>query len=280
MLDWLVLTGQSVLEVTAGPVFTDQTVELSRVRALLAWYPPDIERYVLAAGWQRLEQQLPFVGRTAERGNDLGSRLLSVRLTEDLMFLGFMLSRRWAPYGKWRGTVFRTLPVAASLTGLLDAAATSPGWRDRESALAAAAEVLLGAQRDRGLPTPDAAVVPFWDRPYRVIDLAVAAGLLADIADADVARLPSGVGSVEQWTDSVDVLATPAAGLRSEPPTWPGSAAAEAGNPQAAALGAWGSAACWPFRRGMVLAASASRMDSEQGRAHKQIAAAARKATR
>jgi hypothetical protein len=135
--------------------------------------------------------------------------LLSVRLTEDLTFLGFMLSRRWAPYGKWRGTVFRALPVAASLTGLLDAAVTSPGWRDRESALAAAAEVLLGVQRDRGLPAPDAAVVPFWDRPYRVIDLAVAAGLLADIADADVARLPSGVGSVEQWTDSVDVLASP-----------------------------------------------------------------------
>ena len=54
MLDWLVLTGQSVLEVTAGPVFTDRTAELSRVRATLAWYPPDIERYVLAAagsGW-------------------------------------------------------------------------------------------------------------------------------------------------------------------------------------------------------------------------------------
>ena len=68
---------------------------------------------------------------------------------------------------------------------------------------------LLGVQRDRGLPAPDRAVVPFWDRPYRGIDLAVPAGLLADITDADVARLPPGVGSVEQWADSVDVLASP-----------------------------------------------------------------------
>ncbi len=209
VLDWLVLTGQSVLEVTAGPVFTDQTVALSQVRDTLSWYPPDVERYVLAAGWQRLEQQLPFVGRTAERGVELGSRLLSGQLAGDLMSLGFALSRRWAPYGKWRGTVFATLPVAASLSGLLAAAATMGAWRDRESALAAAAETLLGVQRERGLPAPDRAVVPFWDRPYRAIDLAVPAGLLADITDAEVTRLPPGIGSVEQWADSVDVLASP-----------------------------------------------------------------------
>ena len=208
VLDWLVLTGQSVLEVTAGPVFTDQTVALSQVRTTLSWYPPDVERYVLAAGWQRLEQQLPFVGRTAERGDELGSRLLSGQLAEDLMFLGFALSRRWAPYGKWRGTAFATLPVAASLSGLLDAAATMRGWRDRESALAAAAETLLDVQRVRGLPAPDGAVIPFWDRPYRAINPAVPAGLLADITDADVARLPPGIGSVEQWADSVDVLSS------------------------------------------------------------------------
>lgn len=72
-LDWLTVTGQSVLEVTAGPVFADRTRALAAVRTMLAWYPPDVERYVLAAGWQRLCQ---------------------------------LLSRRWAPYGKWRGTVF------------------------------------------------------------------------------------------------------------------------------------------------------------------------------
>ena len=50
--DWLELTGQSMLEVIAGPVFADRTSELAQVRTALRWYPPDIERYVLAAGWR------------------------------------------------------------------------------------------------------------------------------------------------------------------------------------------------------------------------------------
>jgi hypothetical protein len=208
-LDWLIVTGQSVLEVTAGPVFTDRTRTLAAVRKLLAWYPPDVERYVLAAGWQRLCQLLPMVGRTAESGDRLGSRLLSARLAEDLLWLAFALSRRWAPYAKWRGTVFRSLPVAANLGPLLEAAAVSPGWRERENALADACQMLLDLQREQGQPAPESAVIPFFDRPYRTVDPAVPQGLLADITDPDIARLPPMVGAIEQWADSTDVLSSP-----------------------------------------------------------------------
>jgi hypothetical protein len=207
VLDWLSVTGQSVLEVTAGPVFTDRTRTLASVRTVLAWYPPDVERYVLAAGWQRLCQRLPMVGRTAETGDEFGSRLLSAGLAGDVVWLAFALSRRWAPYAKWRGTVFRSLPVADRLGSLLEAAA-APGWRERENALAAACEVLLDIQRERGLPAPRSAVIPFFDRPYRTVDQAVPQGLLAGITDPDVARLPL-VGSIEQWVDGMDVLSSP-----------------------------------------------------------------------
>lgn len=40
-----------------------------------------------------------------------------------------------------------------------------PGWRERESAIASAAEVLLDMQRELGLPAPERAVIPFFDRP-------------------------------------------------------------------------------------------------------------------
>jgi len=212
-LDWLILTGQSVLEVIAGPVFFDQTTGLAPVRSALRWYPPDIERYVLAAGWQRLSQEMPMVGRTAERGDELGSRLLSARLAGDLMWLAFALSRQWAPYPKWRGTAFRTLGVAADLAGPLAAAAAAPAWRDRESGLAEACEVLLKAQRARGLPAPASAVIPFWDRPYRTVDDAVREALLAGVTDPHVTGLPASIGSIGsigQWVDSVDVLSSPA----------------------------------------------------------------------
>jgi len=208
-LDWLILTGQSVLEVTAGPVFADRTAELARVRAALRWYPPDVERYVLAAGWQRVSQEMPFVGRTATGGDELGSRVLSARLADDLMWLAFALSRRWPPYPKWRGRAFLSLPAAADLAGPLTAAATAPDWRDREDGLAGACELLLRAQRARGLPAPAPAVISFWDRPYRTVGGAVIESLLADITDPQLAGLPAGVGSIEQWVSNVDVLAKP-----------------------------------------------------------------------
>ncbi len=209
VLDWLSLTGQSVLEVTAGPVFTDRTRTLAGIRTLLAWYPPDVERYVLAAGWQRLCQSLPMVGRTAEAGDELGSRLLSAGLAGDLLWLAFTLSRRWAPYAKWRGIAFRSLPVAARLGPLLDAAAAAPGWQERENALATGCEMLLSIQRELGHPAPESAVIPFFDRPYRTVDQAVPQGLLATVTDPDVARLPPTVGSIEQWADSTEILSSP-----------------------------------------------------------------------
>src|SRR6202012_6004389 len=120
----------------------------------------------------------------------------------------FALSRRWAPYDKWRGTVFRSLPVAVRLGRLLDEAA-APAWREREGALAAGCEVLLDAQRERGLPAPGAAVIPFFDRPYRTLDEAVPRALLDGITDPEVARLPPMIGALEQWVDSTDVLSSP-----------------------------------------------------------------------
>jgi Domain of unknown function (DUF4037) len=204
--DWLVLDGQAVLEVIAGPVFADQTTALGPVRASLRWYPRDIELYVLAAAWHRIEQQLPFVGRTGVRGDELGSRLLCAQLADDLVALAFLLSGRWAPYAKWRGTAFLSLPVASRLGGLLDAAVTQATWQDREAGLAGACEVLLDLQRERGLAAPDRAVTMFWDRPFRSVNLDVIAALLADITDPDVRRLPHGIGSAAQWIDSVDVL--------------------------------------------------------------------------
>jgi hypothetical protein len=69
--------------------------------------------------------------------------------------------------------------------------------------------VLLDLQRERGLPAPTSAVIPFFDRPYRTVGQAVPQALLADITDPDVARLPPLVGAIEQWVDSTDVLSSP-----------------------------------------------------------------------
>jgi hypothetical protein len=208
-VDWLVLSGQSVLEVTAGEVFVDRTATLSRVRERLRWYPPDVERYVLAAGWQRLSEYLPILGRAGQRGDRLGARLLSTGLAEDLVRQAFLLARAWAPYPKWLGTRFAALPIAAALAGPLDRATGGTGWADREAGLVAAVDVLLAAQRERGLPTPEVGVTAFFDRPFHRLDDRVVSSLLDGLTDPWLAGQRYPIGSIDQWVTNVGVLTRP-----------------------------------------------------------------------
>lgn len=209
-LDWLVLTGQGVLEVIAGHVYADSTTGLASLRRYLAWYLPDVERYVLACGWHRLAQRMHYVGRTADTGQPLQSRLLSAGLASDLISLAFLLHRQWEPYEKWREALFTRLPCAAAMAPLLNLAVCAAGWAEREQALAAAIEMLATVQRLAGLPTPGTVVTKFIDRPYLTVCDAVVDLLLAEITDPPLARLAVQAGSVAQWADSVDVLAHPA----------------------------------------------------------------------
>ncbi len=212
--DWLSLTGQSVLEVTAGPVFEDTSGEITALRERLAWYPHDVWLHVLAAEWTRVEQELPFVGRTGQRGDDLGSRLIAARLVTALVRLGFLLERHWPPYPKWAGTLFGRLPVAPSAAGHLAGALAATTWQERDAAMRAACEALHDRQRDVGLPALDGpACEGFWDRPFTGLRGGVVGALRAAITDPEVRALPHR-GGVEQWVDDVGTLTDPAARIR------------------------------------------------------------------
>ncbi|WP_240644274.1 DUF4037 domain-containing protein [Antribacter gilvus] len=207
--DWLALTGQSILEVTAGPVFEDGPGEITRIRQRLAWYPHDVWLHVLAAEWRRLGQELSFVGRTGARGDDLGSRIVAARLAGSLVRLGFLTERRWPPYPKWSGTLFARLPVAATAAQPLAEALAAATWQERDAALAAACDAVHDRQREVGLPALDGpATQQFFDRPFR--GLRGVPEVLADaITDEAVRALPA-EGAVEQWLDCVGVLTDPA----------------------------------------------------------------------
>lgn len=90
-IDWLCLTGQSILEVTAGEVFVDTLGIVTEIRRRLLWYPTDVWRFVVAADWHRIGQELPFIGRAGSRGDDLGSRVVTGHLVRVAMHLGFLL---------------------------------------------------------------------------------------------------------------------------------------------------------------------------------------------
>ncbi len=214
-MDWLCLTGQSLLEVTAGPVFTDTLGALTRLRQKLAWYPDSVWRYVVAADWARLGEDLPLMGRTGQRGDDLTSRVLAGRIAHTAMHLAFMLARRWPPYPKWLGTMLTPLPVGGELVRGLAAGLTAQHWQHRQHAMRDAVAVLHHAQREAGLPTPPGgASEPFFDRPFLSIRAETVTLLLDDVTDPLVRRLPPGVGAVEQWADNVKVLSDPTRRVR------------------------------------------------------------------
>jgi hypothetical protein len=209
--DWLATPTQLLLAATTGAVFHDDTGALESRRAALAWYPRDVWLHLIGCQWRRVAQEESFVGRAGEVHDDLGSRVVAARVARDLMRLCFLLERRHAPYSKWLGRAFETLPCAPDVGPHLLQALRATGWQRREAELGAAAEKVAELHNRLGITDPvDASVRPLHGRPFLVLDAQRFADVsFAAIADVAVASLPRGVGAVDQWVDSTDVLTAP-----------------------------------------------------------------------
>ena len=205
--EWLSLSGQSILELTAGPLFEDTVGTISAIRDQLRWYPDDLWRYVVATSWARLAEELPLLGRAGMRGNELGSSVIGARLVSIAMQLGFQLERSWAPYSKWFGTAFEALPNASACTPALKATMSAATWQDRQAHIVNACEQLYELQRATELPTVDCPVIePFHDRPFQTVSQKV----IDALTTPPLRGTPIGVGSVDQWTNNVALLTAPA----------------------------------------------------------------------
>jgi hypothetical protein len=208
-LDWLLLPQQSLLEAAGGQMHADPDGELGRVRALLARFPPQVHRWLLACQWDRIAQEEAFVGRAAQVGDDLGSRLVTARLTRELMRLAFLLARQYWPYTKWFGTAFARLPIAAELAPPLQRAIAATGYSAREAALVEAYGVLARAHNASGLtPHVDPLIRPYYSRPFLVLGAdRFTDACRRSITDSWLSKLPL-VGSVDQLADSTDLLSS------------------------------------------------------------------------
>lgn len=211
---WLTLPEQRLLAVTAGAVFHDD-LGLAQVRRSLAYYPDDLWKYLMACQWTRISQEEAFVGRTGDLGDELGSRLVTARLVNDLMRLAFYQARRYAPYAKWFGTAFQRLPAAAALSPHLQAALCADTWRGREAALCNAASLLAQAHNALGLTPPlETYPVQFHERPFSVPDgQRFADALRQSITAEEIRNLPP-FGAVNQFCHNTDLLESPAACAR------------------------------------------------------------------
>ena len=183
---------------------------MTEARRQLAYFPNDVWLYKIACQWRRISEEQAFVGRAGYAGDELGSRVIASRLVRDVMRLGFLLDRRYAPYAKWLGSAFVRLPIAAELAAILNEALLAEDWRARQDKLAAAYLVLARRQLADGVGgTFEPIVGPYFGRPFTTInaDAAIKA-TVESIGDPLVRRLPV-MGSVDQLTDLTPILEEP-----------------------------------------------------------------------
>jgi hypothetical protein len=207
--DWLVTPSQRLLSVTAGEVFADPIGELMAAREALAWYPHDVWLLVMAGQWRRISQLEHFMGRTGARGDELGSRVIAARLVEDVMRLGFLQERRYAPYPKWFGTAYALLNRPEQ--SALDSALAARTWQEREAALSEAYRLVARAHNELGVTDAlDPKVRRFHGRPFLVPDSdRFVDALRAAITDPEVRAIEHEAGPVNAVSDNTDVLTRP-----------------------------------------------------------------------
>lgn len=213
-LQWLGFAEQMLLAFTSGAVFHDDDNRLGQAQDRLAYYPRNVWLYKIACQWGRIAEEQAFVGRAGQVGDDLGSRVVAARLARDVMRMGFLLERRYAPYSKWFGSGFARLPIAQSLTPHLQRALQASEWTERQDALAAAYLELAHHQNRIGAISFEPIVGPYHERPFTTInaDDAVAATSAA-ISDSPIKHLPI-VGSLDQVSDLTPLLQDPALSQR------------------------------------------------------------------
>jgi hypothetical protein len=206
-VDWLVVPQQQLLGVVRGAVFHDGLGELEPLRRTLAWFPGSVWLWLVACQWRRIAQEEAFVGRSAEVGDALGSRIICTRLVREVMRLHFLLARTYAPYTKWFGTAYRELPAAAEILPKLHAALDATTYKARESALCSIYEAVADLHNRAGLTEPvDTATRPYYGRPYLVLDADRFVDACLDrLRDPWLEPLPL-IGSIDQCIDSTDVL--------------------------------------------------------------------------
>ena len=207
--DWLSFPQQKLRTLTHGAVYHSGLGEVDAMRERLRYYPRDVWLYLMAAGWTRISQEEPFMGRTGDVGDELGSRVIAARLVRDLMMLAFLIERVYAPYPKWFGTGFSRLACAAQLTPIFHRVFAAETWREREVPLSEVYSIVADMHNALSITAPlPKDVSPFHGRPYQVIHGEVfSEALMSEIRDPEVKRIAAAppIGALDQFSDSTDL---------------------------------------------------------------------------
>ncbi|MHA2142937.1 MAG: DUF4037 domain-containing protein [Candidatus Thorarchaeota archaeon] len=207
--DWLVFSEQGLLEVTLGAVFHDGLNQLEAIRMKFDYYPEDVWKYLLSTQWARIAQEEHLLGRAGYIDDELGARIIASRLVRDVMRLCFLMEKKYAPYPKWFGTAFKELDSYTTLEPLLLETLEATDWKTRDKAFSVVLEQVAKLHNDLKITeVVDPNTRPFHGRPFTVIFAErFSTAIRKTISDEKVLELPKYLGSVDQFSDSTDLVA-------------------------------------------------------------------------
>lgn len=145
-LDWLAFSEHRLLALSSGRIYVDM-LGLAEELKQIKYYPDDVRDYLILSQWAVISQEQAFVKRTSSCGDEIGSCIITARITERLMRLCFLYLGVYAPYSKWFGSGFSRLcernTDVAIIKQELSKAITSTDMLDRENHIVTA-QYLVG----------------------------------------------------------------------------------------------------------------------------------------
>jgi len=156
---WLGVSEQHLLEFTSGEVYIDNIGELTKAREFLSYYPDNVLKYLLMMDWSAIGGDWFPMGRMVMKGDDLGLRIQTAKIVQHMMRIAFRLSKKYYPYRKWFGTIFKSLPIASKLEPLLLDLTQEGDWKKIEEKICIIDGILLNEQNKMSI-MPKINIIP------------------------------------------------------------------------------------------------------------------------
>ncbi|MEK7511164.1 MAG: DUF4037 domain-containing protein [Patescibacteria group bacterium] len=201
--DWLLFPQQALIEVTAGHLYRDD-LGVQKHRDRFNWYPDDIWKYMLRTQWGKISDELQSPARTGEEGDEVGSMVIAARNIQKIMFMCFLLERRYAPYGKWFGTAFQKwLRCSSDMYPQLLAILHEKNWKKRQQLLTKAYHTLGDMHNALNITRPVAAAVgDFHGRGYKALKVEDYIFALEEaIKNKELRNMHYPLGAIDQFID-------------------------------------------------------------------------------
>jgi hypothetical protein len=205
--DWLLFPQQALLEITGGELYRDD-LGVQKIRDRFSWYPDDIWRYMLYIQWWKIADEIERPARSGKEGDEVGSMVITARTIQKLMFMCFLMERRYAPYAKWFGVAFqRWLACGPDMYPLLLSILHEKQWLPRQKLIAKAYKKLGEMHNALHITRPITPVIKdFHGRGYPVIHLDdYLQELKASIKHRELRDMRWPLGSVDQFIDHAHI---------------------------------------------------------------------------